>query len=367
MVMSMIKILHIINGLGSGGAENFIINIYRNIDTTKIQFDFLIKTEDLFHKNEIEEKGGKIYIMPPFPKKALRNLIETKIFLNRHSEYDAIHIHSSSLAYFVPLLSVNKHSNIKIILHSHSTDAGSKSYRILHYFNRRFLVSKTDYRLACSEKAGKWMFGNKDFTVVPNAIDINKFLFSEHKRNIIRKKYKIADSETVVGHVGRFLPVKNHIFIIRVFREYLKINPNSRLMLVGSGPLMDEIKNEAFDIKEKIIFTGEVNNVDAYLAAFDIFIFPSIYEGLGIALIEAQATGVPCLATNTIPEEAFVLDNVLRYSLEDSEIEWASGIDELLKIGKQADVSELYTRGYDITDMVEKLSGIYRECRNGKL
>lgn len=360
----MIKILHIINGVGSGGAESFVINIYKNIDTTKIQFDFLIKTKDLFYKSEIEKRGGKIYIMPSFPTHVFLNYIETKKFLETHKEYEAVHIHCNSLAYFIPLLALKKQNNVKIILHSHSTDTTSKLYKVIHYIARFILIKKIDYRLACSKKAGEWMFGKEEYQIIPNSIDIDKYMFSSLKRARIRNKYRIQENEIVIGHIGRFLPVKNHEFIIKVFREYLKINFNAKLMLVGSGVLFEKIKEETIDMSEKILFIGEVNNVDEYFSAFDTFIFPSFYEGLGIALIEAQASGLPCLVSDTIPKEAIVLSNVVQMSLEGSAQEWADCLNTLIRNGREKNISSLYEKGYDIKNLVELLSDIYKECQN---
>ncbi|MBQ3431230.1 MAG: glycosyltransferase family 1 protein [Clostridia bacterium] len=327
----MIKILHVISGMGSGGAEAMIMNWYRNIDRSKIQFDFLLRSSENIYAQEIDQLGGNVYYMPDFPKKIVSNYVQTKAFLREHAgEYAAIHVHCNALIY-TNIFSLAKKSGIKKrIIHSHSTSTKSKLFLPLHMFNKKRIYSLATDFFACSEEAGHWCF-EKDFVVINNSIDVERFKFSEESRRDIRQQLDIGAQEKVLCHVGRFLPVKNHKKVIQVFEVYHQRYPDSKLLLVGTGPLLEEIKQQtvAKSLKDSVLFLGVRKDVPELLSAADGFVFPSLYEGLGLAVIEAQASGLPCVASQSLPRTTKITDSIRYVSLEDSDNIWCDTLESM--------------------------------------
>ena len=216
---SCVRVLHIINGLGSGGAESFLMNMYRNIDREKIQFDFLLRSEENMYKDELEKMGSKVYVTASFPKHFMKNYCETKKFLKEH-KYEVIHVHANALLYLTALILAKKEGVKCRIVHSHSISAKYPVLKIIHNFNKNLLhFWATDY-LACSEDAGKWMF-KKQYTHIKNSTDLDKFRFNRRKRECVREELGIDEDVFVIGHIGRFLPVKNHSFILSVFKSII--------------------------------------------------------------------------------------------------------------------------------------------------
>ena len=296
----VVRVAQVIGMAVNGGVESCIMNYYRHIDKTKVQFDFLVEsTSNIIDKEKIEAMGGKVIIIPPYTKifKYIKEL--KRIF--KEGNYDIVHSNMNALSVFT--LFTAWLAKIKVrIAHSHST-TNKKEWKknliknILRPFSKVFA---TDY-FACSELAGRWLFGNRTFnkgkvTIINNAIEVDKFLFNEEVRNQMRKELNIED-KFVIGHVGRFVEQKNHTFLIDIFYEVQKERPNSILLLVGDGPLYNMIyqKVERLGILDKVIFAGVYNDVSKFYNAMDMFVFPSLYEGLGMVLVEAQINGLPCL------------------------------------------------------------------------
>jgi glycosyltransferase involved in cell wall biosynthesis len=353
----MIKVLHVLNNLGSGGAESFVMNVYRNIDRSKVQFDFLIRSnQNGSIVEEIEKMGGNIYTLPPFPGKLLENYRALDKFLKLHaSEYKAIHVHANSLIYVKPLQLAKKYGIPCRIIHSHNTKSSALMW---HKFNFNRIDKWVTHRFACSDMAGKFMFSNKQYEIIANGIDLKKFQFDEEDRNNIRKKYKI-ENKTVIGNVGRFTPQKNHLFIIDIFDEYHKKNPDSVLMLVGEGQDKEKVWNYVLHkgLFDDVIFTGAVSDVYRYMSAMDKFLFPSLWEGLGIVLIEAQANGLPCICSEEIPQEAICSPSTICFYLKNSAQDWANKLYELNRIGGGQISQELLQ--YDISNVSYKLQQFY--------
>lgn len=331
----MIRILQIGMSSNLGGIETFIMNLYRSIDRSKIQFDFVDFSEKgLYYENEIKQMGGNIYKVVSRRK----NWVKNKKMLEKiieENDYKIIHYNTNTLSYYTPVEIALK-KNIKIILHSHSEWKGKKLKTILlhkiHYF--KFLkASNKIIKLACSNEAGKYLFGNKEFKIIKNGIDIDKFRFDYNKRIETRKKLKIGENTTVIGHVGAFRKEKNHKLLIDVYNEYLKINENSILVLLGEGPLKNQIKAKVrkLGIENKVEFLGNIDNVEYFYPAFDIFLLPSLFEGLAIVLIEAQTSGVNCLISNTITKESKINSNVVRFDINRNAKDWADEIEKLQK------------------------------------
>lgn len=350
-----IRILQILpGGHICGGIENFIMNYYRNIDRSKVQFDFLVHyDEEGYYDDEIKALGGKIYYTNVRRDK---NVIKYIKFLNKffkeHKEYKIIHGHMPGLApiYFF----IAKINGIKVrIAHSHVTDTEKtlKGFilkpiiKLIKYFSNTYF--------SCSQEAGKFMFGKKEFIIVKNAIDFEKFKFDQNKREKIRKQLKLND-EFVVGCIGRFNHQKNHTFLLDIFSEMLKIKSDSKLVLIGEGKLEDEIKEKArnLGILENIIFLGVKDNIQDYYNAFDIFVLPTNFEGLGIVLIESQVNGLQTFTSDIVPEETKVSKLIHFISLKNDASYWAK---EIMK--------EPYERQDVIVNVEEKHYNIKKEAQ----
>lgn len=358
------RILHIIAGLGSGGAETIVMNYYRFIDKEKIQFDFLVRNSFQHHyDNEVINNGGCIFYTSPFPKHAIKNYFEVNKILKEHKEYSIIHVHANSLIYIIPLILAKKHGISCRIIHSHSTHTQGKFLNIIHRVNRLFIGRFSNYMLACSRDAGKWMFTNKKFVTFHNGIDISEFIYSTEIRKKTRKAFGMGD-KFVIGHVGRFSEVKNHKFILDVFNCILKKHSNSILILVGEGELFERIKQKAINlgIEKHIIFTGVRNDVNKIMQAMDVFLFPSYYEGLPLTLVEAQASGLPCIVSDTITDEVNLTDNIEYIDLKNPASVWADHIFKFINFNRKDTSEQIRAAGYDIEKEAKKLEAFYQEA-----
>lgn len=316
-----------------GGVEAVIMNYYRNIDRSKVQFDFICDEDSTnIPYDEIKKLGGRVIICPPYQK-----IFEYERFLIdlfKKNNYKIVHSNINTLSIF-PLRAAKKAGVPIRIAHSHST-TNKKEWKknlmkqALRPFSKKYA---TDY-FACSELAGRWLFGDKTFeqgkvTIINNAIDLDKFKYDEKIRKGKRKELNINDDTLVVGHIGRFVAQKNHTFLIDIFNELHKKEKNSILLLIGQGPLMGEIKQkvEALGISDSVKFLGQRDDANELYNIMDSFLFPSLYEGLGMVLIEAQANGLPCIASTEVPKNADISNNVQFYNLNDSIDIWLKNYD----------------------------------------
>ena len=283
---SKIIIAHIMGKWNGGGVESVVMNYYRNIDRNKIQFHFLCDEDSTdIPYEEIEKLGGKVIIVPPYQKLFKYQKELYKIF--KENNYKIVHSHINALSVFP--LRIAKKAKIPVrIAHSHST-SNKKEWKknILKIILRPLSKLYANNYFACTEYAGKWLFGKKvverkELNVINNAIDLKKFEFNENTRKALREELGIKEDTLIIGHVGRFMKQKNHEFLIEVFNEVYKKNQNTLLILIGQGPLLSEIKQKAINlnIEDKIKFIGQVTDVEKYYNIMDIFLFPSIYEGL---------------------------------------------------------------------------------------
>lgn len=372
-MQNVIRVLHVFGELNRCGAETMIMNIYRNIDKNKIQFDFIIHTtEECDYSQEIRNLGGRIFNIPKYTGK---NHLEYKKawnkFFQQNSEYKIIHGHVRSTAAIY--LKIAKKYGLKAISHSHSTSSGygfSATIKNILQYRIRYIA---DYFIACSKDAGIWLFGrkicnSKKFFILRNAIDVKSFTYNEDKRLRKRTELKIND-KMVIGHVGRFHESKNHTFLIDIFHELYKKNSNIVLMLVGDGELKKNIKNKVsiLGLDKNVIFTGIQKDISGLLQAMDIFIFPSLYEGLGMSVIEAQASGLQCIVSDNIPKEAFLSQNIKAISLNSSISEW---VDEILTINnleyRKDIINDIKSNGYDIEDNINFITKFYTEIEGDK-
>lgn len=371
--MEPIRILHEVTIMNTGGIETLLMNIYRNIDREKVQFDFMLHRDiEGFYDEEIKSLGGRLYYGMPFnplKHKSYLNSLDD-VLLEHKNEYKIIHAHNDFSMF---TLRAAKKVGIPIrICHSHNSKPRfDKKKYIFKKYNKIKLKNYTTHMFACSNKAAKWLYGNKAVEegrvkLINNGIEPEKFIYNETIRNDIRKQLNI-ENKYVIGHVGRFDTQKNHKFIIKVFNEVLKSNKDSVLILIGEGGLKEEIKEQAntFGIINNIIFIDATYNVNKYIQGMDLFLFPSLYEGLGIVAIEAQAAGLQCVVADTIPREAFITKNIHALSLKESLENWSK---EILKYNngyERKDTSEIIRKsGYDIKEVAKGLEEFYLSCAN---
>ena len=358
----MIRVLHVLGGLGTGGTENLIMNWYRAIDRTRIQFDFLVRSSDQNFVDEIHDLGGEIYYTASFPAHAVKNYRQTKELL-KTGKWDVIHVHANAALYMAPLTLAKKYGISCRILHSHSVQPQKSIFEVVHNFNRKRLGKYTTERLACSSKAGRWMFGDAPFKVLKNAIDIDSFLYSKADRNTVREEFGLVD-RFVVGHVGRLAAVKNHGFLLEVFAKIREKRHDAALLLVGDGELKDQIleKAKALGLADSIVFTGRRNDVGKLMSAMDAFVLPSVFEGLPVVLVEAQANGLQCFSSKEITtEEVFITPKLHVISLEESPQSWANQILDIITGDKQrsGDKALLLQSGFGVESVISELEKIY--------
>ncbi len=363
-----IRVAHVIGNWLGGGVESVVMNYYRNIDRNKVQFDFLCSesSTDIPYE-EIEKLGGRVFIVPNYTKVVKYQKELQKIF--KENNYKIVHSHISTMSIF-PLRAAKKAGVPIRIAHSHSTtNKKEKKKNLLKQVLRPFSrVYATDY-MCCSELAGRWLFGDKEYDkgnvyLLNNAIDLDKFKFDEKVRKTKRKELGIGDDTFVIGHIGRFVEQKNHRFLIDIFNEIHKKNSNSLLLLVGQGPLKKEIENKVKELKlnDSVRFLGQRNDVNELYQAFDVFLLPSLYEGLPVVGVEAQATGLLCELSNDMTKETKVLDTTRFISLNTSAEEWATIIlDDYSRFKRHDTTYEITKKNFNIKNETSKLENEYSE------
>ncbi|NCA91672.1 glycosyltransferase family 1 protein, partial [bacterium] len=329
----MIKVLIVVSSLNQGsGVMGVVMNYYRNLDREKICYDFLCFSKaETSYKKEIEEMGGKVYF---FTKPTLNGLLTAKkdlknFFCEKGKDYSIIHIHEV-LVVNILYPHIKKCTNAKIIAHAHSTKFSDTVVKSLR--NKMLCLGaakKVDYCFACSEEAGKTFFGkkivnNKKFRVITNAIDLKKYVFEENVRENYRKDLRIDNDAIVIGHVGRFSEEKNHLFLIELIEQLNKLSSRYKLLLVGDGALKKNIESTVSEKKlsESVIFTGNRKDVPKILNSMDIFVLPSLFEGVPVVAIEAFANGLPCILSDRITKALKINDNVKYLSIDNGVNTW---------------------------------------------
>jgi glycosyltransferase involved in cell wall biosynthesis len=364
----MIRVLHIVNIMNRGGLETMIMNLYRNIDRTKVQFDFLThNTQPGDYDDEIKELGGNIYSVVSRRQGLLKNRRQLMEFFRNHPEYQIVHMHVSSVSYMTPLKIATMANVPTRVIHSHSSKPERGSiHKILHMINQRKIKKYATNYFACSDVAAKWLYGdhlcNKlDIQLINNSIDARRFSFNSEVRESVRKELGIND-KFMIGHVGRFQEVKNHKFLVDIFKEIHNIYPNSILMLIGCGELEDEIKNKVIKLglEDTVMFMGVRSDIPELLQAMDVFLFPSLYEGLPVTLVEAQAAGLRIIASDSITEEICLTDLVKFLSLKQPASEWAKEVLIYIDGYEREDTfDEISNAGYDMKTLARNLKQFY--------
>lgn len=357
----MIKVLHSELQANIGGIESFLLNLTKSIDMSNIHFDMLMRGNNQFLEDELKKLGVTIYKVPTNPiqyYRFVKNLLKT-------NNYDFVHVHKNSAANIVLPLMVKKYTNSKLIVHSHNTNpsGGSKLAVVLHKLNRNKLIKLSDYRLACSDTAAEWMYGkdykDKQVEIIKNGIIAKDYLYDPKVRKTMRKQLGL-EGKFVIGHVGAFREQKNHQFLIDLFS---KINiPNAELVLVGDGPFKNKIEDQVKSLKleNKVKFLGSRNDVNNILQAFDIFIMPSLWEGLSIAAIEAQASGLPILVSQNFSKETKISDLIAYLSLDQPE-KWIDYIQNWFDTChvRKSSLQEINNSGYDMQLSSQIIREIY--------
>lgn len=354
-----IRVLHIVSYMGRGGLETMIMNYYRHTNRTKVQFDFLVHRDfTADYDNEILALGGNIYRIPklnPFSPLYFRALDS---FFSEH-HYDIVHSHLDCLSAY-PLKIAEKHGVKTRIAHAHNADQDHNlKYLIKAYAKRRIPRYATDF-FACSQAAGQWMFPGQRFQVMKNAIDARQYIYNPETERKMKEKFGLQN-KFVIGHVGRFSPQKNHNFLIDIFQYVEKSEKSAVLLLLGIGDRKEKIeaKVRQSGLQDKVIFLGSRDDVPEVLQAFDVFVFPSLYEGFSIAVTEAQAAGLPCILSDRVPRECKLTENVEFLSLDLSPREWAEHIIRYKGKPKENQFDVICNAGYDIEENAKQLENFY--------
>lgn len=362
----MLRVLQVVTKMDRGGLETMLMNYYRNIDRSKVQFDFLTHREERGqYDDEIEQLGGNIYHVPhlnpmnPEYYKALDNFFLTH-------PYKIVHSHLDCTSTF-PLRAAKKANVPNRIAHIHNTSQDRDiKYPIKMISKKLMPYYATDF-FACGKAAGEWAFSGQKFTVMKNAIDTTCYAFHSDIRVKIRNEFGLQD-EFLVGHVGRFDPQKNHEFLLNVFAEMKKHEPNAKLMLVGGGELQKEVRAEAaqLGLSQDVIFTGVRTDVNELMQAMDVFVLPSLYEGFPVTTVEAQAAGLPCVISDKVPIECTIVDGlVTSVNLSDALNVWSDAILRAKSVKRKSHMNELSAAGFDIHQAAKWLEYFYLE-KKGK-
>ncbi len=360
-----IRILHVLGILNRGGAETMIMNLYRNIDRSKIQFDFILHSQEKgYYDEEIINLGGRIFYVPRYSTKTVFNYIKVwNDFFHKHKEYRVIHGHVRSTASIY--LNIAKKYKLTTIAHSHSTSSGfGLDAFVKDILQKPLKGNLADHLFSCSESAGKWLFGSKNMnrvSVLKNSIEVNKFTYNELVRTRMRSELGI-DQRFAIGHVGRFQTEKNHEFLINIFEEVHDKNDKTVLILIGDGELRQSIERKVVDLglSDSVIFTGIRSDIPALLQAIDVFLFPSLYEGLPVTLIEAQTAGLRIISSDTITEEVILTDLVEMVSLQQPDSYWADRVLQYSEGYERRNTnSEILNAGYDVKENAKGLEEFY--------
>lgn len=361
-----IRIAQIVGKWVGGGVEAVIMNYYRNIDHSKIQFDFICDSDSTnIPYEEIESLGGKVILIPPY-QKAFKYHKELKKVL-KEGNYKIAHSHISTMSLFS--LFAAKCAGVPVrIAHSHSTtNKKEKKKNLMKQVLRPFSRVFANTYFCCSELAGRWLFGNKEYDkgnvfLLNNAIDLDAFKYDEKLRKDKRKELGIKDDQIVIGHLGRFVAQKNHTFLIDIFNEIHKQEEKAVLVLGGQGPLMEETQEKvnALGLTNYVKFLGQRSDANELYQAFDVFLLPSLYEGLPVVGVEAQAAGLLCVFSDDMTKETKVLDSTVFMSLEADAKVWASVLLGTLKDYKRKDTKkEISSNGFNIKDEAKNLTNKY--------
>ncbi len=360
----MIRVLQVLQNLDMGGAETYVMNIYRNIDRSKVQFDFAVQHRGGCYEKEIREMGGEIYYLPHFKFYNARKFELALIaLLKEHPEIVVVHSHNNSVGAFA-MRATYKQGLHTTISHAHTNKKCISNWKGIIYncinpYTRYLFKKYAGYRFACSREAGRWQYGkHTDYEVINNAIDLQRFRYDEFKQTELKKKNGFKNG-IIIGHVGRLEKVKNQRFLLNIFHEIHQENNDSLLIIAGEGKEKNRLATQAAElgISEAVMFVGNKNNIEEIYMMIDVFVLPSLYEGFPMTLIEAQASGLQCVVSDRISKEVDVTGNVTFLPLNAGLDKWIKTIKE--KASESRQVIEGDMDEYNIKRITEKLQGFY--------
>lgn len=329
----LLRVLHMIGSLEMGGAQTMVMALYRAIDREKVQFDFVVDCDEVnVFAEEIKSLGGRIF---QFPKFNGRNYGKVRSvwndFFTKHPEYKVLHSHVRSYAsLYIPI--AKKHG-VKTIIHSHNTSNGQGLTAIGKKLLQYPLRFQADYFFGCSRIAGKWLFGSRivrsnRYFMLKNAVDLERFAYRQDVRAAIRNELEVDDNTLLIGHVGRMHPQKNHQFLIDFFSQIADRRSDVKLALLGEGELREVICEQVrkLGLEDRVLFLGLKKNVEDYFSAMDLLVLPSVHEGLPVVIVEAQASGLACLVSDTVTKEVQLSELVNYLPITQGEAPWVDAI-----------------------------------------
>lgn len=354
-----LRVLHVCQRMEAAGVQSFIMNVYKNIDRSKVEFDFLVHyKEDQFYDEEIEKNGGKIYKLSVREDYNLfKYLKELDSFFKTH-HYDVVHGHMDTLGYFY--LKYAKKYNVPIrIAHAHNDYVQNGLKKIPRLLMIKLYGMKANYKFACSQKSGEFMFG-KNFRVFRNGIDSQKFAYNEEIRNKVRKQLNL-DDKFVMGNVGRLHIAKNQEFILKIMKELKQEIPNLFLILIGDGELETYLKSKIkeYNLENNVLMLKKRSDINELYQAMDVFLLPSLFEGIPLVGVEAQAAGLPCIFSNKVNDKLAITNNCSFLSLDNIE-EWKKKIVELKSNFVRNNTKDyIVSAGYDSNSVAKSLEDFY--------
>lgn len=369
--MTPTRVLHVVTSLDPGGIETMLMNLYRNVDRRVIQFDFAVhRSQPGSFEPEVASLGGRVFRFSALKSATLPLYsLEFKKFLRQHPEHRIVHSHLNQYSCF-PLLGAKlagapvriSHSHQDLTHHPRLSIARSLTTKVC----KRLLPTVSTRNFACATEAGTWLFGESDFELLPNSIDTERFAFDEQERFVARSKHGL-NGRLVLGHVGNFSPVKNYGFLLDLLEALLAQGRPASLLLVGdyekNPKLLSEIDKRG--LSDEVVLTGVVSDVEKKLNAMDAFVFPSLREGLPVAVVEAQANGLPCFVSDAVTEEVKLSDSVTFLSLQAGVDEWRHQITHTSLIRSSTAARDVSTSGYDVAEVSEVLQGMYLNALAG--
>lgn len=362
--MEEVRILQVVTHMERGGLESMIMNYYRHIDREKVQFDFLVhRQEQAAFDDEIESLGGRIYRLPRLVPWSKNYLAALNRFFDEHQEFNVVHVHQDCLSSVI-LKAAMQHNVPVRVAHSHSANQDKNLKYPIKLWYKRGIPKYATNLFACGKGAGSWMFGGASYQIINNAIDVSAYTYDPTKRQEMRRQLGL-ENEFTIGHVGRFNQPKNHSFLLDIFAALLKKESNAVLLLAGGGEDMPKIqaKAEALDIAEHVRFLGIRSDVAGLMQAMDVFVFPSLYEGLPVTMVEAQAAGLPCIISDKVPPECIITEGLVDIMPLSAGAEtWSDKLLEKRDTPRTDRRSEIAAHGFDITTEAVKLQKFYLEA-----
>lgn len=333
--MEPCKIKILIYGMSDniGGIETYLYNLAKNCDYSKFSLDFVEMSEkEIVYKDEIEKFGAKVIKLNLKNGNWIQHYKKLKELLNS-SKYDYVYMNVMACSLLQPFILAAKNKETKLCIHSHTSALSSKyslKTKFVHYFSKNFVKNNQILKVACGKKAGRYIFGNKNFTVFYNGIEVPKFQYSETYRNEIRKEFDIKSHEKLYGNIARLAKAKNPIFLVEVFDEILKRDKDAKFILVGNGDMEIQVKEKIknLGLEERVVLTGRRDDANKFYSALDVVVLPSLYEGFPVSLVEAQVNGLKCYASDVIDNEVNMTKNIKFISLKKNSEEWAEIIME---------------------------------------